>query len=192
MERVALAIWNERISPVFDVSRRLLVLEIDAGQILTRTEVALDPDHAGRKAATLAEREIETLICGSISRCLAGLLASRGIRLLSFVTGPVEEVITAYLEDALPRPSLIMPGCCCARWRQQSGSGATVSASPPLMVPAATPGGEETAPLDRGGAEGLGAAATGADAPRSRGGRRGIGEGGGGRGRGRGQAQERG
>jgi len=123
MERVALAIWNERISPVFDVSRRLLVLEIDAGLISSRTEVALDPDEVGRKAARLAEHQIQVLICGSISRCLAGLLESRGIRLLSFVTGPVEEVITAYLEDALPHPRLIMPGCCCARWRQQGGSG---------------------------------------------------------------------
>ncbi len=110
--KLALAVWDKRISPVLDASKRLLVLEMEGGKILSRTEHEIRGDDPYRRAMQLAELGIETLICGAVSRPLAEMMASQGIRLVPFVAGGVEEVLAAFLSGRLPNPALAMPGCC--------------------------------------------------------------------------------
>ena len=112
--RAALAIWNGRISPVFDVSRQILVLDIENGTIVAKNEEMLDDDPV-RKAGTLARLKVETLLCGAISRPLSDILASYGIRIIPFIAGDSDEVILAYLAGDLPNPLMSMPGCCGRR-----------------------------------------------------------------------------
>jgi predicted Fe-Mo cluster-binding NifX family protein len=114
--RAALAIWNGRVSPVFDVSRQILVLDIEDGNIVAKSEEMLDDDPVG-KAGTLARLKVETLLCGAISRPLSGILAAYGIRIIPFIAGDSDEVIMAYLAGDLPNPQLSMPGCCGRKHR---------------------------------------------------------------------------
>jgi len=114
--RAALAIWNGRVSPVFDVSRQILVLDIENGNIVAKSEEMLDDDPV-RKAGTLARLKVETLLCGAISRPLSGMLAAYGIRIIPFIAGDSDEVILAYLAGDLPNPRMSMPGCCGRRRR---------------------------------------------------------------------------
>lgn len=109
--RTAFAIWNGRISPVFDSSRQILVLDIENGKITARTEETLDDDPVG-KAGSLVRMKVEALICGAISRPLAGIVTSYDIRIIPFIAGDTEEVIVAYLAGNLPNPQMVMPGCC--------------------------------------------------------------------------------
>ena len=110
--RIALAVWNERISPVFDVARQILLLDIQEGKILTRREATLPGVNPWQQAARLEELNPEILICGAISEPLAGLLAAKSIRVVPFIAGAVNEVIDAYLAGSLPNRALAMPGCC--------------------------------------------------------------------------------
>jgi predicted Fe-Mo cluster-binding NifX family protein len=109
--KIALTSWNGRISPVFDVSRTIRVLEIVNKHILTEEEYVLPVDDLSAKIAKLVQLEVDTLICGAISRSLAGMALAHGIRLISFVAGEVKDVISACLDDNLPNPALAMPGC---------------------------------------------------------------------------------
>jgi len=124
-----LAVWEGRVSPVFDTSRRMLVLEVEGGQVRSRKELEIDGDDAFLKTSRLGELGISTLICGAVSVPLAQWIAARGIRLIPFVAGGVEEVVAAFLVGALPNPALTLPGCrgrrfgsgrgvpCRWRWR---------------------------------------------------------------------------
>lgn len=109
--RTALAIWNGRISPVFDVSRQILLLDIENGTIVAKSSQRLDEHDPVRRAARLSEMGVETLLCGAISKPLANLLTAYGIKIISFIAGNVEEVISAYLAGDLPNPTMVMPGC---------------------------------------------------------------------------------
>ena len=113
---LALAVWNDRIAPVFDVCRQVRVLEITAGQATACREEALPGDASAAQAERLAEFGPQTLLCGAISRPLAGLLAAKGVRVIGFIAGPAAEVLTAYLNGTLPGPAWSMPGCCGRRW----------------------------------------------------------------------------
>jgi predicted Fe-Mo cluster-binding NifX family protein len=115
LSKIALSVCRGRIAPVFDVSRQILVAEIEEGAVVAQATQTIAGDDPIGKASTLVRWGVETLICGAISRPLASLLAAYGIRTVGFTAGAVEEVICAYLDRALPCPTLAMPGCCCRK-----------------------------------------------------------------------------
>lgn len=122
---VAVAIWDNRISPVFDVSRKVLILEIENG-IASRTGTAVfTNDNPTHKLSRLIEHQVETLICGAISQPMAEMLSAQGIHIIPFIAGEHQEVIAAFLEGKLPSTELSMPGrrgrC---RTRHQARAGA--------------------------------------------------------------------
>lgn len=121
--KLALSVWNGRISPVFDAAKHLLVLKVENGQVVSRLERGIGTDEPLSKAGRLTELGVETLICGAVSRPLAEVIAARGIRLIPFVAGETEEVVAAFLAGTLPSPALAMPGCCGRRMRHQGRAG---------------------------------------------------------------------
>jgi predicted Fe-Mo cluster-binding NifX family protein len=119
--KVALTVWNERISPVFDVSRQMTLLDIEEGRVKARSDVPLQPGDPTRKVEQLASLKVETLICGAISRPLSAMLAARGVHVIPFVAGGAEDVVRAYLGGFLPSPAWAMPGCGGRRRRFRRG-----------------------------------------------------------------------
>lgn len=109
--RVAIPVWNGRVSPVFDTARQLLVTEIEEGREPSRTQEELAEGFPLSRARRLAELGVSVLICGAISRPLATLLAATGVRVVSWTAGPVDDVLAAYLGGQLPDPRWRMPGC---------------------------------------------------------------------------------
>ena len=120
--KVALATWNGRISPVFDVARQLLMLDVEDGRVIARREETLPGTEQQAQADRLAALGPQTLICGAISQPMAAMLASTKIRVIPFTAGDVERVLGAWLLGTLPNPALSMPGCC-GRRRCHGGRG---------------------------------------------------------------------
>lgn len=119
--KVALATWNGRISPVFDVARQLLLLDVTDGRVTARREETLPGDEMQVQASQLAMLGTQVLICGAISHSMASILAGKGIRVIPFTAGTVDEVLAALLAGELPNPSLSMPGCCGQQKRCRHG-----------------------------------------------------------------------
>jgi predicted Fe-Mo cluster-binding NifX family protein len=111
VDRIALTIWNGKISPVFDVSRQLMVLDIEAGDISEEYMEKFASDDPVYRLNKLKALNVQTLICGAVSNYLVEILNSGGIKTISFISGNVSDVIRAYLADNLPNPGLTMPGC---------------------------------------------------------------------------------
>lgn len=120
--KVAIPVWQGRVSPVFDSSRRMVVLEAEDGRVVERTEAAVDEELPQARAARLRELGVQTLVCGAVSRQLAEEIARLRIRLIAFVAGEVEEVLQAFLTGQLPSAKFSMPGCC-GRHRRRRGAG---------------------------------------------------------------------
>ena len=118
--RLAIPVWNDRVSPVFDTAGRLLLLDLADGVERGRqvVEVAQASSPAER-AKRLAELGVNVLVCGAISRPLAGCVSAAGIAIVPWVAGPVEEVLRAYLVGKLSEPRWRMPGCGARRQRHR-------------------------------------------------------------------------
>lgn len=119
---LALAVWQGRISPVFDVSRSLCVVRLNAaGAVESREEIALGAVAPPQRAALLAGLRIEVLICGAVSAPLAEMLMAAGIRTIPFVAGEAEAVLAAFRRGELPSPRYMQPGCRCGKRRCRRG-----------------------------------------------------------------------
>jgi predicted Fe-Mo cluster-binding NifX family protein len=119
--RVAIPVWQGRVSPVFDSSRRLLLLELAEGRVRDRRECEIGGELPQDRSRRLLQLGAEVLICGAVSRPLAERVTQAGIRLIPFIAGEVEEILQAYVEDRLPSVEFLMPGCCGERRRAGSG-----------------------------------------------------------------------
>lgn len=110
--KLAIPVWQGRISPVFDVARQLLSVELTNGQETAREEYVIQETMPGQRAKTLADLGVETLICAGISQPLEAMLADGGIRVIAGICGGVEEVIAAFVAGELGQERFAMPGCC--------------------------------------------------------------------------------
>lgn len=121
--KAALTAWQGRISPVFDVSREAVVLTVEDGVVVARGLESIETPTAALKLDRLAQLGVETLICGAISEPLHHELSTRGVKVIGFVAGEVDEVVESFLAGELPTPSLAMPGCCGRRKRARRCGG---------------------------------------------------------------------
>ena len=115
--KVAFAVWNDRIAPVFDVSGRLQLCDIERGRVVSEVKRTLTDAPPDREALFMAERGVETLVCGPFSRVLPDQIVSRGIRVVPFVAGDLREVIRSWTEGHFSAETFAMPGC----WRRGEG-----------------------------------------------------------------------
>jgi len=115
--KMALTVWGDRISPVFDGAHMLLVVEIENTKIINRHYEPFYPELPTRLAVRLVEMNVAVLICGAISEMPANIIETNGIKLIPFITGDAHEVIDAYGKNIPFMPAFLMPGCSHKRQR---------------------------------------------------------------------------
>ena len=118
MERVAIPIWQGRVSPVLDTAERLWVCDLGAGHEATPRIVQLQAADLRQRVQFIRNLGIQTLLCGAVSRPLHGLLLNAGIVVRPWLTGTAEDVIAAYSEGRLEMDCFLLPGC---KGRRQRG-----------------------------------------------------------------------
>ena len=77
--RIGIPVWGSRISPLFDTARTLLLVEVSDNRDVGRTKQGLEQVAAPQRAMALANWSVETLLCGAISRPLAGMVGMYGL-----------------------------------------------------------------------------------------------------------------
>jgi hypothetical protein len=80
--RVAIPFFGGRISPVFDTARRLLLVDIEDGREVWRTEQIVEEPELGPRARRVAELGADVLICGAISWPLEVMLLSARVEVI--------------------------------------------------------------------------------------------------------------
>ena len=109
--RVGIAIWGTKISPVLDASEEILVVELSGTERSDIETVGLGGWGMMRRARLIGDLGLDTLICGALSDRLAGFLAWTGVRVIPWVSGDVEEVLSAFVDGKLSGQRFAMPGC---------------------------------------------------------------------------------
>ncbi|MBN1343200.1 MAG: NifB/NifX family molybdenum-iron cluster-binding protein [Phycisphaerae bacterium] len=119
---VAVPVFQNRVSPVFDTCQQVLVFEDDAeGRLICRA-VDFSSVQEARRAERLRDLGVDVLLCGGITQMQAHRVSACGIQLVPWVAGEVDEVMSAYRKGGLPDPRFAMPGCGRRR-RGQGGRG---------------------------------------------------------------------
>jgi predicted Fe-Mo cluster-binding NifX family protein len=110
MKRIVVPIFQQRVSPVLDSCRRILVIDIENGAEVDRKEIYLDNLTLGERISILRRLKASAVICGGISETLSRMLSDTPVRLINGVAGSIDEVVCAYLNDEIESPRYFMPG----------------------------------------------------------------------------------
>jgi len=106
--KIALAVWGNIISPVFDSTRMVLIAEIRDGKVVNSQHEWLGPELPYSRALRLSGWNVQVLICGAISVGFARTIEVYGIEIVPFISGKVQQVLDAYLNGTLT--TFYMPG----------------------------------------------------------------------------------
>lgn len=115
--KIAVTVWEHRVSPVFDSARTLLIAEIKDDALVSISYLSFDPDRPLELLQMLQAQKVLTLICGAVSEGPADMLEAAGVELISFIAGDVHQVLESFLQGDLRGTEFKMPGCgkhiCC-------------------------------------------------------------------------------
>lgn len=119
METLAITVWNGIVSPLYDAACSMLVLRPDHRQdVFDVRNLSI-----AAKAEFCAQKGASVLICGAISTAAGALLAENNIAVISWIRGPVADIINAYAARRDLRLHFAMPGCGRRRCGRTNRSG---------------------------------------------------------------------
>jgi predicted Fe-Mo cluster-binding NifX family protein len=121
--KIAIATWNERVSPVMDSARNLMVVTYDEGAEVSREKLVLPQVEICNRAGFIADLGVQVLICGAISRQYEMLLERSGIQVAAWFRGDVDALIAAIPRGELKQARFILPGCGQQRIRRRNRFG---------------------------------------------------------------------
>ena len=119
--RVAVPVYGNQVSTVFDFANRLSVFEIRGKRVENRSDADIGDALIPQKAYRLVDLGVRVLICGAVSRELASMVIHSGIEVIPYARGDVDDVIVAYTAGRLVDSRFAMPGCRSGeRWGRRT------------------------------------------------------------------------
>ncbi|MBN1970437.1 MAG: hypothetical protein JXR48_09085 [Candidatus Delongbacteria bacterium] len=104
--KIAITIWNEIVSPLFDVSSRIMIIENEKIEYLDVSGMC-----PFEKIDKLELKKIDIFLCGAISLGVRVYAKSKGIEVYPFITGNVREILETILTNKAEIHKYQMPGC---------------------------------------------------------------------------------
>jgi predicted Fe-Mo cluster-binding NifX family protein len=100
-EMIAVPVYQERISPLLDVAKKFAVYEIKEGEVKQKITLDIHTDDEPQRFEKLKEIGVSVIIGGAVSAFVSEIIHEKGIRLISWITGSVDNTIELYIKDAL-------------------------------------------------------------------------------------------
>ena len=88
--RIAIPIWGDKVSPVFDTALRLLVVEIEDNREESRFFYHIDENDLTQKCHRIRKLDLDTLICGAVSQAFLQMLLGSGLNVIQEISGQAE------------------------------------------------------------------------------------------------------
>ncbi len=108
---LGVTVWNGIIAPVFDVAGHIFLINSETPDIGTGRELSVHGLSGLTKVKMLCEEGVRELICGAITKPTLISAESNGIKVHSFISGNVENVLEGWKNNQLDERSFCMPGC---------------------------------------------------------------------------------
>ncbi len=115
--RLAITVWNNRISPVFDTARELVLAELGTESFHIETIIAIESDPFTALFLLREEKAIDLLLCGALCQRGEERLRAAGVEVLPFLAGELDDVLRHLVSGGDPGV-FALPGCrrhCCRR-----------------------------------------------------------------------------
>jgi predicted Fe-Mo cluster-binding NifX family protein len=111
--RVAIARTGETVAPCLEYSATMAIFTIEEGTITDQLDFPLRSRDPFDRVRLLRDQEIDTVICGGVMEKYEDLLKASHIQVISWVSGPIEQLLNLFLRGQLvpgSHPGQVAPG----------------------------------------------------------------------------------
>ena len=115
---LCLACYEDRLASVFDNAPDLKLFRVEDNKICPAGYLSLPSKDPKDRTSAIMTCGATFLICGAICGCTINELEQAGIKVIPWVTGMINEILSAYQQNCLENH--VMPGC---RGRGRCGQG---------------------------------------------------------------------
>ena len=99
--RVAIPRFGEAVAPCFEYSATITIFTVRGSQVIDQTDFRLKSREPVDRVRLLRDQQVQTLICGGVQERFEYLVGACGIRVISWVSGNVDELLGLYLQGRL-------------------------------------------------------------------------------------------
>jgi len=99
--KVAIPRFEESVAPCFEYSATIAVFTLEGRRVVGQTDFTLQSQRALDRVRLLRDQGVEVLICGGLQDRFEDLVRASGIRVISWVSGSVEELLESFLRGTL-------------------------------------------------------------------------------------------
>ena len=99
--KVAIPRFQERVAPCFEYSATIAIFTIEDNVVVDQRDFSLQSRRDLDRVRLLRDQEVDTLICGGLQESFEDLVKARGIHVISWVAGEVEEILGRFLRGEL-------------------------------------------------------------------------------------------
>ncbi|KAA3612199.1 MAG: hypothetical protein DWQ05_19555 [Calditrichaeota bacterium] len=108
--KVAIPVWENRISPVFDTTAHILQAEIIDKMLAKKEMLSLESLTIYQRIELLDNLGIDIFICGGITRPLLDSIRNKNIKTIPYVCGNVDKILSALCDGEDIKSLFSMPG----------------------------------------------------------------------------------
>jgi len=109
--KIAIPIYENRISPRFDFSPEMWIVEVERGEVVGQEKFSTANLNLAQRLEQVTSNGVDKLICGGIDSFSRNQLGDRGIDVVQDVIGDVGMIIDLFVRGRL------RSGLCCERRR---------------------------------------------------------------------------
>jgi predicted Fe-Mo cluster-binding NifX family protein len=107
---IAIPVWENRVSPLFDSSAHLLVVEGDVMKIDKKEIISVESLTLFQRIDLLKKLNIDILFCGGITKPILENIRNKNIKVIPFVCGDANLILDAALRGKDIKSQFSMPG----------------------------------------------------------------------------------
>jgi len=99
--KVAVPHYKDEVAPCFEYSANIAIFTIRSQKVVDRMEFTLQSRESFDRVRLLRDQRVGTLICGGVQASFEDLLRAGGVRVISWVSGTVDELLQLFIRGEL-------------------------------------------------------------------------------------------
>jgi len=99
--RVAIPRFGELVAPCLGYSATITIFTVRRGKVTDQVDFCLQSRDTLDRVRLLRDQQVGTLICGGVQDRLEDMLTTDGVRVISWVSGRVDELLDCYIRGEL-------------------------------------------------------------------------------------------